>query len=83
MEIYEVLKYFDNVKGENGNYMGKCPCHDDNVASLSITAKDGITLIHCFAGCRAKDIVEKVGLTFDDLRDKRSISWKTQCREYN
>ena len=83
MTTYEVLKHFDNVRGSNGHYTARCPCHDDTENSLSITEKDDITLIHCFAGCQAKDIVKRVGLTFDDLRDSRCISWETQCREYN
>lgn len=69
MKTYEVLSYFDNVIDRgNGQYMARCPCHDDSRPSLSITEKDGITLIHCFAGCEAKDILDYVGLTFKDLR---------------
>ena len=68
----EVLRHFKGVVGSNGSFMAKCPCHLDNNPSLSITAKDGITLIHCFAGCEAKCILAKVGLTFEDLRDSRN-----------
>jgi len=82
MQTHEILRYFDNVSGECGSYMATCPCHNDRSPSLSITAKDGITLIHCFAGCEAKDIVKAVGLTFDDLRDSTNMSWREHCREY-
>lgn len=46
----EILTRFKGVTGSYGHYMAKCPCHKDNKASLSITAKKGVTLIHCFAG---------------------------------
>lgn len=69
----EILTRFKGVTGSYGHYMAKCPCHKDNKASLSITAKKGVTLIHCFAGCWAGDILEKVGLTFDDLWDKENM----------
>lgn len=29
----------------------RCPAHDDNHASLSLTVKDGKILLHCHAGC--------------------------------
>lgn len=68
----EIITHFKGVVGSNGRYMAKCPCHIDNNPSLSINAKNGITLIHCFAGCEAKWILTKVGLTFEDLRDVRT-----------
>ena len=68
----EIITHLKGVIGKNGRYMAKCPCHMDNNPSLCITAKNGITLIHCFAGCEAKCILTKVGLTFDDLRDVRN-----------
>lgn len=68
----EVLQHFKGVVGSNGRYMAKCPCHIDRNPSLAITAKDGITLIHCFAGCEAIRILATVGLTLEDLRDSRN-----------
>lgn len=71
----EVITYFDGVIGRNGKYMVRCPCHDDHKQSLSITAADGVTLIHCFAGCDAEKILTAVGLTFKDLYDERNVSY--------
>ena len=68
----EVLQNLKEVVGSNGRYMAKCPCHMDSRPSLAITAKDGITLIYCFAGCEAIRILAAVGLTFEDLRDSRN-----------
>jgi hypothetical protein len=39
-------------------WMCKCPAHEDDQPSLSVSAKpDGSPLIHCFAGCGFTDIV--------------------------
>lgn len=32
-------------------WMAKCPAHEDRSPSLSITERDGKTLLHCFTGC--------------------------------
>lgn len=46
----------------------RCPAHDDNSPSLNIrTSGDGHALVHCFAGCEKKTIVEAVGLRLADL----------------
>ncbi len=46
----------------------RCPAHDDQKASLSITeADDGRVLLHCFAGCSVEKIVAKLGLRMADL----------------
>lgn len=68
----EVIKHFENVIRNKNSYMATCPCHNDRKQSLSLTAMDGITLIHCFAGCKAHDILKKVGLSFRDLWDPQN-----------
>lgn len=75
MVMRDVLNHFENVKGHSGRYMARCPCHCDVKNSLSITEKKNIILIHCFAGCKASDILDEVGLTFHDLRDSRCQDW--------
>lgn len=48
--------------------MAKCPCHNDNKASLSIALSDnGTILLKCHAGCRTEDILETLGLKMKDL----------------
>ena len=49
------------------SYIAKCPCHADKKPSLSITAKEDKILLHCFAGCKTEDIVNKLGLNMQDL----------------
>lgn len=45
-----------------------CPAHDDRSPSLSIgPGRDQPVLINCHTGCDPKDIVESVGLSWDDF----------------
>lgn len=49
-------------------FAARCPAHEDRQASLSISeGEDGRVLLHCHAGCDAKNIVAKLGLTMRDL----------------
>ena len=75
MNIKEFLRRFDRVKGPSGSgeYMAKCPCHDDSTASLSIGIKreggrDRI-VFDCHAGCDGRDILKAVGVTTRELYD--------------
>lgn len=68
-ELQELLRRFDGVKrcGNNGQYMARCPCHDDRKQSLSVgLGKKGVVL-KCQAGCDTRDILARVGLTSRDL----------------
>ena len=53
--------------GADGNWMTRCPAHDDRRASLSVTEKDGKVLVHCFAGCTPEEVCRAAGLTLADL----------------
>lgn len=51
-----------------GKWQAQCPAHDDRNPSLSIAAGEGgRALIHCHAGCHAKDVAGALGLTMKDL----------------
>lgn len=68
MKLNEFIRYFDSVKHlGNNQYMVKCPCHNDQKASLSITEKNNTILMHCFAGCNNMQILNTKGLNFKDL----------------
>jgi len=59
--------------------MAKCPAHRERTPSLSITQMpDGIRL-HCFAGCAQKDVLDALGLTWDDLR-RRKLDYELMCQ---
>jgi len=41
-----------------GRWMARCPSHDDRTPSLSITDRNGKALLHCFAGCEQRAVIE-------------------------
>ena len=49
-------------------YKARCPAHNDKNPSLSIgRGDDGKIIFHCYAGCDQRDIVDALGLQFQDL----------------
>jgi putative DNA primase/helicase len=52
--------------------MCRCPAHDDRSPSLSVRAGRTRLLLHCFAGCKASDILR--ALKADGLLDSRGAS---------
>ena len=68
MKLVDFLKYFDGIKCIGYNqYIVKCPAHNDLKSSLAITEKNNKILMHCFAGCDNKEILNKLGLTLKEL----------------
>lgn len=63
----EILERLECVSGEYPQYMARCPAHDDRRPSLSIKDAGDRTLIYCFAGCEAVDIMHAIGLELRDL----------------
>ena len=52
----------------DGKWIARCPAHDDSAPSLSVKdAGNGKTLIHCFAGCGAVEVIEALGLDIGSL----------------
>ncbi len=44
---------------QNGDgYICRCPAHDDRTPSLSVTDRDGRTLLKCFAGCDQEAVID-------------------------
>ena len=67
-DIQEVLRFFDGVKRcSEGQYMARCPCHDDKKQSLSIGRGQKGVVLKCQAGCDTRDIIARVGLKPRDL----------------
>lgn len=58
-----------NPKQRGDTYTAKCPAHDDNTPSLSISpgSEPDSVLLHCFAGCTIDQITGAIGLTPKDL----------------
>ena len=70
--VHTLLERLDGVRQiGDSKWMAKCPAHDDMGPSLSVRDTGERTLIHCFAGCHADDILTAVGLSWRDIiRDK-------------
>jgi len=68
LQLDRVLSLLQSVKKSAKGYTARCPGHDDQQASLSVSAgDDGRVLLKCFAGCPAEQIVSAVGLKLADL----------------
>lgn len=61
-----LLSRLANVKKSGSGWMASCPAHDGHDC-LTVSEKDGKTLVHCFAGCDTRDVVEAVDLRLSDL----------------
>jgi hypothetical protein len=73
MSIENLLSRLRKVKKTGqGRWLACCPAHDDRSPSLSVKLEsDGRILIHDFAGCSVEEILDSVGLTFDELFPER------------
>ena len=64
-----LLARLKNVKQTgDGQFMARCPAHDDQHASLSIgMGGDGRALVKCQAGCAGSAVLSALGMTWRDL----------------
>lgn len=71
MAAEQIVTHFEGVsRTGDGSWMAKCPCHEDQKASLSIArGKDDIgrTVMFCHAGCQTNEILRAVNLEMTDL----------------
>ena len=74
MDIREFIGRLDHVKGPNasGNYVARCPAHDDKQASLTFCQKPGNDgkekiFFKCQAGCDFDRVIQALGMTARDL----------------
>ncbi|MCE5222074.1 MAG: phage/plasmid primase, P4 family [Clostridium sp.] len=84
MNYDHIIKKFNVTRKYKNKCICKCPSHDDNKASLTITynAKDKKTLLNCGAGCDTKDVLSSVGLSISDLFDDQIKSVeKINCKD--
>jgi hypothetical protein len=64
-----LLSRLDKVQPKgSGKWVARCPAHGDKSPSLAISeTNDDRILIHCFAGCTTQEVLQSIGMTFDDL----------------
>mgnify|MGYP001426057280 CR=1 FL=1 len=69
MQLEQIIQRFDiKRRHSNNSYQVKCPAHEDNQASLTISQdENNKILLYCHAGCNSENILHKVGLSISDL----------------
>jgi hypothetical protein len=66
--VQEVLGRLDGVTGGGKQWAARCPAHEDDRASLSVSVgKDGCVLLKCHAGCGVDAVLDALGLKIADL----------------
>jgi twinkle protein len=88
MQVSDFLAKLSGVKQTrygNPDWMAICPSHADRNPSLHVSvSREGNILLNCFAGCRAEDILERLGIESSELfsRDGPSFFIAPPKREY-
>lgn len=68
MDLQSLLSMLEGVQSKGGGqYMARCPCHDDRKASLAIRMGDDKIILQCLAGCAYEDILARLGISWRDL----------------
>jgi len=87
MKLQTFLERLDGVKQTKPDqYIARCPSHDDNVASLSISVGDEKINFFDHAGCSGDEILDAIGLDWSDVYfedEKQSRGKKTIVKTYN
>jgi len=73
MSVAALISHLDGVKEiRHGQYIARCPAHEDGSPSLAIKDGDeGRVILHCFAGCETEDVLNAIGVTFADVMPER------------
>lgn len=88
MTASSFLSLLDQVKPTPRGWQARCPAHDDHSPSLSLKEGERGLLLKCWAGCRAADIVQSLGLKLSDLffdhgeqdLDKRRLAFQQRAQ---
>lgn len=69
MDIRDFLSRLRVESGPNGSgeYMCRCPAHDDKTASLCVKEGDKGIVLKCQAGCDTDAVLNAMGLKMRDL----------------
>ncbi len=73
MDIREFLSRLHVESGPNGSgeYICRCPAHDDKTASLCVRDGDKGIVLKCQAGCATEAVLDAMGLKMRDLFRER------------
>ena len=76
MRAYELAEALGGRGTGSNSYKARCPAHDDNSPSLSISDKDGKTLFHCWSGCSQQEVMNALTARelWSDVRQQSSFT---------
>lgn len=81
MELQALLSMLEGVQNKGGGqYMARCPCHDDRKASLAVKMGDDKIILQCLAGCAYEDILARLGISWKDLMRPEALEAMEQQR---
>lgn len=83
MTIQEFLSRFDAKKATGGQWLVKCPAHDDRQASLAVRDGDKGIVIRCHAGCSTDSILAAMRLRAADLFVDKPTSRRREVASYD
>ena len=66
-----LLDRLDGVQTQGKGWRARCPACGGSSRKVSIAESDNRVLVHCFAGCKAEDVIGAVGLKWADLMPPR------------
>lgn len=76
-----LLDQLQGVKPITGGYQARCPAHEDDHASLSVSeGVDGAALLFCHAGCTPDAVLDAINLKRSDLFPPRPPKTKKPAR---
>lgn len=68
----KIKPHLQNLEQSGDGWTARCPAHEDNRNSLSLSEKeDGTLLLKCHAGCSTEAVVHECGLTMRELFPKQ------------
>src|SRR5467141_3395727 len=67
MNVEAILARLAGVRRNGGQWMARCPAHEDKGPSLSVRGENGRVLLHCFAGCTVEAICDALEMKVSDL----------------
>lgn len=78
MTALELLPRLKGLRRCGGNWIARCPAHEDRSPSLSVCERQGRVLLHCFAGCPTEAVCDALRIRMADLFVEPSVSRKTE-----
>lgn len=74
-----VLPKLEGVRPSGGQYVARCPAHDDTRASLAVkVGREHPVMFFCHAGCSTESILEALGMSWDDILTPKQQRTETE-----